>query len=132
MYDDCGTFCGGGVVRQIHSHENDELNVAGRAIRALSSPARLRILCLLLGGEHSVVELTRMIDNHTQSSVSQHLGFLLKAGLVENRKYKTQMRYRITDQRVRDMIVLVEEIFCGRHRVALSQFAGGLTDTAGG
>lgn len=98
------------------SCDDDELQVASRAIRALSSPARLRILCLLFAGEKSVVELTRLIDGHTQSSISQHLSFLLKNGIVSNRKFKTQMRYRINDGRVEFLIRLVSEIFCARQR----------------
>ena len=94
--------------------EDRDLEIASQAIRALSSPARLRILCLLFEGERSVVELTRLIDHHTQSSISQHLSFLLKAGIVKNRKYKTQMLYRITDRRVFQLMVLTEELFCGR------------------
>lgn len=93
--------------------QEDEFITAGKAVRALSSPARLRIMCLLLDKERSVVELTRMIDHHTQSSISQHLSFLLKAGIVKNRKYKTQMLYRITDRRVFQLMVLTEELFCG-------------------
>ena len=91
---------------------DEEIHTASQSIRALSSPARLRILCLLLEGEKSVVELTRLISNHTQSSVSHHLRFLLKSGIVSDRKYKTQMLYRINDQRMGPLMALVEEVFC--------------------
>ena len=97
---------------QVHHVTDEEIHTASQSIRALSSPARLRILCLLLQGEKSVVELTRLISNHTQSSVSQHLSFLLKSGIVSNRKYKTQMLYRINDQRMGTLMALVEEVFC--------------------
>lgn len=96
-------------VRQV---TDDEIQTASRSIRALSSPARLRILCLLLEGERSVVELTRLISNHTQSSISQHLSFLLKSGIVSNRKYKTQMLYRVNDKRMGRLMALVEQVFC--------------------
>jgi len=92
---------------------DDDIHTASQSIRALSSPARLRILCLLLEGERSVVELTRMIENHTQSSISQHLSFLLKSGIVSNRKYKTQMLYSINDERMGPLMALVEQVFCG-------------------
>jgi DNA-binding transcriptional ArsR family regulator len=95
--------------------DDEELEITGKAIRALSSPARLRILCLLFEGEKSVVELTRLIDGHTQSSISQHLGFLLKSDIVSNRKYKTQMRYRINDRRVLGLMRLIGDIFCTRN-----------------
>ena len=90
-----------------------EIGIASQSIRALASPARLRILCLLLDGEHSVVKLTRLVSNHTQSSISQHLSFLLKSGIVSNRKYKTQMLYRINDKRMGGLMELVEQVFCG-------------------
>jgi len=98
--------------RQVFHVTDEEIQTATQSIRALSSPARLRILCLLLEGERSVVELTRLISNHTQSSISQHLSFLLKSGIVSNRKYKTQMLYRINDQRMGRLMALVEEVFC--------------------
>ncbi len=93
---------------------DQDLEVAGHAIRALSSPARLRILCQLFEGEKSVVELTRLVDGHTQSSISQHLGFLLKNGIVSNRKYKTRMLYRINDGRMHLLLSMVVDVFCHR------------------
>lgn len=97
----------------VHLVSDAEIRIACQSIRALSSPARLRILCLLLEGEHSVVELTRRVSNHTQSSISQHLSFLLKSGIVSNRRYKTQMLYRINDKRMGRLMELVEQVFCG-------------------
>jgi DNA-binding transcriptional ArsR family regulator len=93
--------------------DDSEMEIAGQAIRALSSPARLRILCLLFGHERSVAELTRLITGHTQSSISQHLAFLLKSDIVTNRKYKTQMLYRINDQRVQSLMWHIADVFCG-------------------
>ncbi len=106
----------------IHHVTDAEIGIACQSIRALSSPARLRILCLLLEGEHSVVELTRLVSNHTQSSISQHLSFLLKSGIVSNRKYKTQMLYRINDERMGPLMGLVEQVFCD---APLQRRAGG-------
>ncbi len=111
-------------------NEDRDLEIASQAIRALSSPARLRILCLLFEGERSVVELTGLIDGHTQSSVSQHLGFLLKSGIVVNRKYKTRMLYRISDERTQMLMQMVVEIFCGSSRRNARQDAGALFGAA--
>ncbi len=102
----------GAAGRNASCSEDRDLEIASQAIRALSSPARLRILCLLFEGERSVVELTRMIKGHTQSSISQHLGFLLKSGIVVNRKYKTRMLYRISDDRTQTLMRMVVDIFC--------------------
>jgi DNA-binding transcriptional ArsR family regulator len=98
---------------QVHHVTDAEIETASQSIRALASPARLRILCLLLEGERSVVEVTRLVRNHTQSSISQHLSFLLKSGIVSNRKYKTQMLYRVNDKRMGPLMELVEQVFCG-------------------
>ena len=108
---------------QVNQVTDAEIKTAAQSIRALSSPARLRILCLLLEGERSVVELTRLVSNHTQSSISQHLSFLLKSGIVNNRKYKTQMLYRINDKRMGPLMELVEQVFCG---APVQRRAGGL------
>ncbi len=110
--------------------EDRDLEITSRAIRALSSPARLRILCLLFEGERSVVDLTRLIDGHTQSSVSQHLGFLLKSGIVVNRKYKTRMLYRISDDRTQLLMQMVVEIFCGQKLSSANDGAGGFYGSA--
>ena len=98
---------------QVNQVTDAEIKTASQSIRALASPARLRILCLLLEGERSVVEVTRLVRNHTQSSISQHLSFLLKSGIVSNRKYKTQMLYRVNDKRMGPLMELVEQVFCG-------------------
>ncbi len=91
---------------------DNDLEIAGQAIRALSSPARLMILCQLFDGEKSVVELTGLVQGHTQSSISQHLGFLLKSGIVSNRKHKTKMFYRINDDRMHSLLYMIVDVFC--------------------
>lgn len=102
------------LLENLDCTSDQDLEVAGQAIRALSSPARLRILCQLFDGEKSVVELTRLVQGHTQSSISQHLAFLHKSGIVSNRKHKTRMLYRINDVRMHQMLRMIVEVFCHR------------------
>jgi len=54
-----------------------------KALRALSSPPRLRLICLLLKSELSVRELTD-ITGMRQSGISMHLSQLQEAELVES------------------------------------------------
>ena len=121
-----------GARSETSCQEDRDLEIASRAIRALSSPARLRILCLLFDGERSVVELTRKIDGHTQSSISQHLGFLLKSGIVVNRKCKTRMLYRISDDRTQLLMRMAVEIFCGGNRSSIGIDSGKIYTTTSG
>jgi len=64
---------------------------------ALANEHRLRILCLLEGGERSVGDLAQHLGL-SQSSLSQHLARLRKAGIVATRREGVTIFYRIADQ----------------------------------
>ena len=64
---------------------------------ALANEHRLRILCLLEGGERSVSDLGQHLDL-SQSALSQHLARLRKAGIVATRREGVTIFYRIADQ----------------------------------
>jgi len=106
----------GPYIEYFFSSDN-EIVRASEAIAALSNGTRLRILQLLESREMSVVEMTRMIDGHSQSSVSQHLAALRKAGLVHCRKESTRMVYRVDDVRLYPLLDMIKSVFCppGRH-----------------
>ncbi len=63
--------------------------------RALSDSTRLRILSLLQSGELCVCELVDILDV-PQPTVSRHLAYLRKAGLVRVRKEGLWQHYRLT------------------------------------
>jgi ArsR family transcriptional regulator len=56
-----------------------------RVFRALADPTRLRILNLLQGGEVCVCDLVCVLES-PQPTVSRHLAYLRRAGLVKARK----------------------------------------------
>jgi DNA-binding transcriptional ArsR family regulator len=64
---------------------------------ALANEHRLRILCLLEQGERSVSDLAHHLDL-SQSSLSQHLARLRRAGIVATRRDGVTIFYRIADQ----------------------------------
>jgi DNA-binding transcriptional ArsR family regulator len=64
------------------------------AMRALADPNRRRILELVAGAERSAGEIAAEFDV-TRSAVSQHLGVLRAAGLVEERREGTRRLYRV-------------------------------------
>ena len=63
-------------------------------LAVLAEPNRRRLLELLRGGEHTVTELAAEFSV-TRPAVSQHLGVLAGAGLVEARQDGRFRRYRL-------------------------------------
>lgn len=82
--------------------------VAGR-FKALSDPARLRILNALRGGELSVTELVEATALG-QANVSKHLALLHSLGFVKRRKDGLFTPYALADK---DIFRLCD-IMCGR------------------
>jgi DNA-binding transcriptional ArsR family regulator len=74
--------------------------------RALAEPARLRILNLLRGGEHSVGELAEKCG-YSAANVSRHLATLTKHGFISREARGTSVYYRIADDSVFELCDLV-------------------------
>ena len=84
---------------------------AADAMRALSNPSRLLILCQLAGGERTVGELEIALDLG-QAYVSQQLARLREDGIVAATRDVRQMRYRLTDSRIAPVIETIYQEFC--------------------
>ena len=67
---------------------------AARLLGYLADPTRLRLLVTLAGGELSVGELCRQAGR-PQSSVSQHLGVLRRAGILRTRRGGKSIYYSL-------------------------------------
>ncbi len=72
-------------------------------LRAGGDPERLRILELLLSGEHRVSEIAALTEAE-MSTVSQRLRVLLKEELVQRRREGRDMYYRLADAHVETLI----------------------------
>ena len=82
--------------------------VAGR-FKALSDPARLRLLNALRGGELSVTEL--VVETALgQANVSKHLALLHTLGFVKRRKDGLFTYYALADKEIFKLC----DIMCGR------------------
>ena len=66
--------------------------------RAFSDPIRLRILHLVQGGELCVCDLVEILDS-PQPTVSRHLSYLRKAGLVKVRQDQSWNFYTLMPAR---------------------------------
>lgn len=76
-----------------------------RFFRGLGDATRLRILFLLVEGERTVSELVALLGS-PQGRVSTHLACLRWCGFVAAGKEGRTVRYRIADERVRDLLAL--------------------------
>lgn len=81
----------------------EQVRAAVTAFSMLAEPTRLRLLWLLAAEELDVSTLASRVGGNA-SAVSQHLGRLRLAGLVDTRKEGRRVLYRARDRHVRTVI----------------------------
>ena len=85
--------------------------------KAMGHPVRIRVLELLSEGERPVSEMLELIEIE-QSHLSQQLGVLRRAGLVESRRDGSHVVYAMADDRLVQLLKLSREMMLDRHRVS--------------
>jgi DNA-binding transcriptional ArsR family regulator len=93
----------------------NEIDAASAAVflRAVSNPARLRIVLCLLNGEKSVTELENELALK-QPNLSQHLAELRNANLVATRREVKSVFYSLSDGPARHLVSSLLQGFGGR------------------
>ena len=92
--------------------KQEQIETAARALKAISHPLRLKILCVIGEGEVCVQDIVEAVGT-SQSNVSQHLAILRDKGVLLTRKDANRVYYRVGDQRTLQLIVMMREVFCG-------------------
>jgi DNA-binding transcriptional ArsR family regulator len=95
--------------------------------RGLGDATRVRILGLLEErGEMSVTELVVAVGQ-AQSKVSNHLACLRWCGFVDAQREGRIVRYRVSDRRVAQLLVLARELLAdnAEHVAACERIASG-------
>ncbi len=77
--------------------------------KTLGHPARIRVLEILRDGERSVSELIPEVGLEP-SHLSQQLGVLRRARIVQARKEGSTVRYSVTDERIFDLLAVAKAI----------------------
>lgn len=90
----------------------EHIETAARALKAISHPLRLKILCVV-GGEEVCVQGIVDAVGTSQSNISQHLAILRDKGVLQTRKDANRVYYRVADQRTLQLVGLMREVFCG-------------------
>ena len=84
---------------------------ASNFLKAISHEGRLMILCHLASGEKSVTELEELLSAR-QAAVSQQLSRLRLEGLVTPRREGKAIYYSLTDDRPKQIMEVVYDLFC--------------------
>ena len=90
----------------------EQIEQAARAMKAISHPLRLKILCVLGDQEVNVQEIVEAVGT-TQSNISQHLGILRDKAILRSRKEANKVFYSVSDARTLALIASMREVFCG-------------------
>lgn len=93
---------------------DEDVERASRALKAMSHPLRLKILCTLGDREVSVQEIVEHVGT-SQSNISQHLAILRDKGILTSRKDANRVYYRVGDPRTLRLISMMREVFCSGH-----------------
>lgn len=99
-------------VLEIITRDKD-IERAARALKAMSHPIRLKILCTLGNNELSVQDIVERAGT-SQSNISQHLSILRDKNILITRKDANRVYYRIEDSRTLQLIELMRNIFCSQ------------------
>jgi len=100
----------GGLIEQ-----EEHIEQAARALKAMAHPLRLKILCVLGDGEVAVQDIVERVGT-SQSNISQHLAILRDKGVLKARKEANRVFYRVGDQRLLALLGMMRELFCGQVR----------------
>ncbi|MGQ5525147.1 ArsR/SmtB family transcription factor [Chitinimonas sp. PSY-7] len=96
-----------------HLIEDDEqIEQASRAMKAMSHPLRLKILCVLGDKEVSVQDIVDAVGT-SQSNISQHLAIMREKGVLRTRKDANRVYYRVGDPRTLEVVSMMRDVFCG-------------------
>jgi len=79
-------------------------------LKLLGNPQRLLITCLLCEGEHAVSEIEEKLGIR-QPTLSQQLGALREAGVIEGRREAKAVIYHLADAQTRHLLDALHRIF---------------------
>jgi len=96
---------------QIQEALEPKINEAARLMDMLSQPHRLRILCILLEGEQSVMSLAEQ-TGLSQPAMSQHLKKLRDSGLVETRRDAQTIYHSLKGNEVSAILEVLHGLYC--------------------
>ena len=89
----------------------EHIELAAHALKAIAHPLRLKILCVIGDREACVQDIVEAVGT-SQSNISQHLAILRDKGVMVTRKDANRVYYRIGNERILLLIGMMREVFC--------------------
>jgi len=102
------------------------LEVLGRAaecLRTIAHPHRLRMIQLMLQGEHTVGELAESCDVASHVA-SEHLMLMRRCGLLKSEQRGRRVFYQVAEAHLADIVRCIEHRFGNGAAVESDQPAG--------
>lgn len=90
---------------------DEDIERAAFALKAMSHPLRLKILCAVGEKELAVQDIVNYVGT-TQSNVSQHLAKLRDKDVLASRRDANRIYYRVKDERTLKLIEMMRDVFC--------------------
>lgn len=84
---------------------------ASEMLKGLAHETRLLAICFIGAGEKNVQELVEYLGT-TQANISQHLAKLRALDLLNNRKERNQVFYRVKDPATLKLVRALQNIYC--------------------
>lgn len=92
--------------------KQSEVDQIALALKAISHPTRLKILCFLSEQEKIINEILDYVGT-TQSNISQHIDILRKAGVVQSRRSHNKVYCSLQDDGMLPLVSQIKGVFCG-------------------
>lgn len=89
---------------------NQQVSKAARVLKALANEKRLKVLYYIADEELSVGKIEKLVGL-SQSALSQHLAVLRAENLVKTRREAQTIVYEIKDNKVREILKLLQKLF---------------------
>ena len=99
------------TLEHLFVHQEKNIERAVSCLKVLAHPIRLKIVCVLRTGEHTVQDLERYVGV-AQATVSQHLALLKSREIVTSRRERNYSLYRIADDNMVKIFELIKTVFC--------------------
>ena len=99
----------------LKSLSTDKMESVAARFRALGELSRLQLIQALHGGEKNVTDLVEL-TGLSQPNVSRHLAVLVTAGLIGRRKDGLNVLYRVVDESLADICMIVCKSVSGLSR----------------
>jgi len=91
--------------------QDKDIEQAAFALKAMSHPLRLKILCAVGEKELAVQDIVASVGT-TQSNVSQHLAKLKDKNILASRRDANRIYYYVKDDRTLQLIEMMRDVFC--------------------